>query len=190
MSNTRRSRAEETSTVNFRLLPITSDRSPKSQKLLKMTILCHTANRVEAYKFQTGLMQLQLPTIRPSKQPPRCICGVGVVSCTRNAGKGQYNIDTDILQLQVGGRRGTSSLQLSRLLARRGRDAKEKVTESAQDYIGKGVLFQPHRPRTARAGAAQQHTATIGASSAPRINCLRIRSSLGLCKDNELPGVS
>jgi hypothetical protein len=72
-------------------------------------------------------------------------------------GKGQYSIDTDMLQLQVDGRRGTSSLQLSRLQAGQGKDAKEKVAESAQDYIGKGVLFQPHHPRTTlRGGATQQ----------------------------------
>jgi hypothetical protein len=55
--------------------------------------------------------------------------------------KGKCSIDTDMLQLQVGGRRGTSSLQLSRLQPRQGRDAEEKVAGSAQDYNGKGVLF-------------------------------------------------
>jgi hypothetical protein len=34
-------------------------------------------------------------------------------------------------------------------------------------YNGKGVLFQPHHPRTIlRGGAAQQHTATTAASAA------------------------
>jgi hypothetical protein len=55
--------------------------------------------------------------------------------------KGQYSINIIILQLQIGGQRGTSYLQLSRLQAHQGRDAKEKVSESAQDYNGKGVLF-------------------------------------------------
>jgi hypothetical protein len=59
--------------------------------------------------------------------------------------------------------------------------------ESAQDYIGKGVLLQPHRPRTVR---ERRRAATIAALSASRINFLRIRSSLGLCKDDELLGVS
>jgi hypothetical protein len=30
--------------------------------------------------------------------------------------------------------------------ARHGRDAKEKVAESTQDYNGKDVLFEPHHP--------------------------------------------
>jgi hypothetical protein len=40
-----------------------------------------------------------------------------------------------------------SSLQLLKLQAHQGRDVKKKVTESAQDYNGKGVLLQPHQPR-------------------------------------------
>jgi hypothetical protein len=48
--------------------------------------------------------------------------------------KGQYDINTNMLQLQVGGRRGTSFLQLSRLQAHQGRHVKEKVAERAKDY--------------------------------------------------------
>jgi hypothetical protein len=75
--------------------------------------------------------------------------------------KGQYGISTYMLQLQVGGQRGTSSLQLSRLQVCQGRDEKEKVAESTQNYDGKGVLFEPHYPRTILySGAAHQHTGT------------------------------
>jgi hypothetical protein len=48
-------------------------------------------------------------------------------------GARQYNIDTYVLQLQVGGRKETSSLQLSTLKAQQGREAKEKVAEIDQD---------------------------------------------------------
>jgi hypothetical protein len=69
-------------------------------------------------------------------------------------GKGQYSIVADMLQLQVGGRRGTSSLQLSRLQARQGRNAKKNVAEIVQDY-------NPHLSRTIlRCGANQQQAAT------------------------------
>jgi hypothetical protein len=47
--------------------------------------------------------------------------------------KGQYGIDANMLQLQVGGRRGTTSHPPSRLEARQERDAKEKFTEGSQD---------------------------------------------------------
>jgi hypothetical protein len=78
---------------------------------------------------------------------------------------------------QVGGRRGTSSLQLSRLRARQGQDAKEKAAESAQGYNGKGALFQPHLPRTIlRGGATKQHTATTAASTA--LSCTGLLHSL------------
>jgi hypothetical protein len=74
-------------------------------------------------------------------------------------GKGQYSIDIDMLQLQIGGWRGTSSLQVSSLQSLQGRDAKEKVTESTQDYNRKGILFQPHHPRAIlHGGATQQHS--------------------------------
>jgi hypothetical protein len=88
-------------------------------------------------------------------------CGVGHLHKKKMAGKRQQSIDTYMLQLQVGGRTGTSFLQLSRLQECQGTDAKEKVAEDAQDYNGEGVLFQPYQSRTTlRDGATQQHTAT------------------------------
>jgi hypothetical protein len=88
--------------------------------------------------------------------------------------KGQHNIDTDMLQLQGVGRRGTSSLQLLKLLARRRRDTKEKVAESAHAFRGMGVLFQSHHPRIILRSSTQQQppsvaqacTATVGGMSA------------------------
>jgi hypothetical protein len=47
---------------------------------------------------------------------------------------GHNSIETDMLLLQIGGQRGTSSHQLSRLQARPKRDAKEKAADNAQDY--------------------------------------------------------
>jgi hypothetical protein len=71
------------------------------------------------------------------------------------------------------------SLQLSRLKARQGRDAKEKVVERAQDYNGKGVLFQPHHPKTVlRGGAMQQHKARAVVSAALICTGLLRRSGL------------
>jgi hypothetical protein len=71
-----------------------------------------------------------------------------------------------MLQPQVWRPGGTPSLQLSRLQAHQGRDAKEKVAVSAEVYKVKDVLFQPRHPRTIlRGGATQQHTATAVASS-------------------------
>jgi hypothetical protein len=119
--------------------------------------------------------------IWPCKHFP-IVCGVGAVTCTRNAQKRAYVIDTDMLQLQVGGRRGTSSLQLSMLQACQGRDAKEKFAESTQDYSGKGVFFQPHHPRTILHGSAtQQHTATVAASVAFSWRGLRRHSGRNEC---------
>jgi hypothetical protein len=56
-----------------------------------------------------------------------------------------------------GGWRGISSfhLRISRLQPCQEQDAKGKVTESTQDHIGKGFLFQPHHSWTVfRTGAA------------------------------------
>jgi hypothetical protein len=112
---------------------------------------------------------LQLPTIRPCLGSEQATSPFSVVWGQSHAhgmpGKGQYSINTNMLQLQVGGQRGTSSPQESRLQAHRGRDMKKKVAESAQNYNRKGVLFQPHHSRTIfRCDATQQHTATAAAS--------------------------
>jgi hypothetical protein len=87
-----------------------------------------------------------------------------------------------MLQLQVGGRRGTSSIQLSRLQPRPGRDAKEKVAESAQDYIGKGDSFQPRHSWTVLSGdAVQQYISAAAASSVPGCTGLPHHSGRNEC---------
>jgi hypothetical protein len=65
MTTTRRSATEGLTTVNLPLFLITLPRTPKSQDIFQIRSLCHIAIRVEAYKAQTGLTQLQLPEIRP-----------------------------------------------------------------------------------------------------------------------------
>jgi hypothetical protein len=88
-------------------------------------------------------------------------------------GKRQYGIDTDMLQLQVGGRRGTSSLKILKLQTCLGRDVKEEVAESAQDYNGKRALFQPHNLRAIlRGSATQKRIATAAVSGAPQLHRL------------------
>jgi hypothetical protein len=59
-------------------------------------------------------------------------------------GKGQCSIDTDMLQLP--------------LQAPQGRNAKEKVTESAQGYIGKDVLATPPLDKLPRRRYAATHS--------------------------------
>jgi hypothetical protein len=99
--------------------------------------------------------------------------------------KEQYSINTDMLQVSVGGRRGTSSLQLSRLQIRHGRDTKEEIAERTQGYNGKGVLFQPHHPRTILRCAMHQHTATAAASVAEEDRIMAItKILLKLMKQN------
>jgi hypothetical protein len=66
-----------------------------------------------------------------------------------------------MLQLQVGGRRETSSLQISRLQARQGREAKQRVEKNVQDCSGNGSL----PVASAQGDATQQHTATAAALS-------------------------
>jgi hypothetical protein len=87
-----------------------------------------------------------------------------------------------MLQAQVGGGRGTSSLQLPRLQPRQGQDPKEKVAENAQGCIGKGVYFHPHHPWTVLCGGtAQQHTATAAALSIPTCTGLPCHSGRNEC---------
>jgi hypothetical protein len=142
-----RSPAQGTTTINITLFLITLPRASKSHDVFKLANFCHIANRLEAYNTQTALTQCcncqQFGHIwGNSKQPPRCMWWGGV-TCIRSARKGQYSVDTDMPPQKVGGRRGTSSLQLSRLQARQGQDAKEKAAESVQDYKGR-VLSSSH----------------------------------------------
>jgi hypothetical protein len=68
------------------------------------------------------------------------------------------------------------------LKACQGRDVKEKIAESAQDYNGKGVLFQPHHPRTIlRGGAMQQHKTAAAAASASAALSLFCHSGRNEC---------
>jgi hypothetical protein len=65
MSTTHQSPAEGTIPINIILFLITIPRTSKFREIFKFTSLCHIAIRVEAYKAQIGLTELQLPTIRP-----------------------------------------------------------------------------------------------------------------------------
>jgi hypothetical protein len=53
--------------------------------------------------------------------------------------KGKRCVHSKMLQLQVAGRRETTSRQLSGLQAREGGAAEEEITESSQNHNGKGV---------------------------------------------------
>jgi hypothetical protein len=83
MSAASRSPAEWTSTVILPLFLITIPRMSKSQEIVKLASLCHTAIRVESYKPQTGLTQSYNcqkfgHVWAIYKQPPRCVwCGGG-----------------------------------------------------------------------------------------------------------------
>jgi hypothetical protein len=56
-TTTRRTPPEGSPTIHLPLFLITLPRTPKSQELFRLTNLCHTAIRVEAYKAQNGLTQ-------------------------------------------------------------------------------------------------------------------------------------
>jgi hypothetical protein len=86
------------------------------------------------------------------------------------------------MPLKVGERRGTSFLQISRLQARQERDAAEKVAESAKDFNWKGIIFQPHHPRTTLSlGATKQNIATTAASAALSCTGLPLPRGRNVC---------
>jgi hypothetical protein len=71
-----------------------------------------------------------------------------------------------MLQLNVGGRQETTSIQLSWLQARPGRSPQKKGTENTKEHNGKGVLFNIHQARSVlRGGSAEQRRATAAGSS-------------------------
>jgi hypothetical protein len=142
--------------------------------------LCHAAIRVKAYKAQCYICQQFGHALVNCKQP-LAVCGVGASPVQGMLGKGQCRIDTNMLQLQVGGCRGTSSFQLLRLQAHQGRDAKEKVAESTQDFFSShttpGLPFaavqcsnttQEQQPQPT--SVAQAWPATVGEMNAPSLD--------------------
>jgi hypothetical protein len=61
------------------------------------------------------------------------VCGAwGRSSAQRMSGEEQYSMDSDMLQLQVGGRRDTSSLQLSRFQVCQGRGCERESRRERQ----------------------------------------------------------
>jgi hypothetical protein len=91
MSTTRRSHAEGTSTVNLSIFLITLPRTSKVPGDIHINKPLPYVIRAEAYKSQTGLMQcyklqkFAMSGLTESTLP--VICGVGAVTCTRNAHK-------------------------------------------------------------------------------------------------------
>jgi hypothetical protein len=83
MSASRRSTSEGSVPQNLPLFLITLPRTEKSQEIFRLTALCHTAIRVEAYRAQSGLTQCnncqQFGHVWANcRQPPRCLwCGGG-----------------------------------------------------------------------------------------------------------------
>jgi hypothetical protein len=97
------------------------------------------------------------------KQPPFCVwCGGSHLHKEWS----EKTIQHRYRHAATSGWKGNSSLQLPRLQARQGKDAKEEVADSAQDYNGKDVLFQPHHLTTILRGiATQQHTAAAASDA-------------------------
>jgi hypothetical protein len=94
------------------------------------------------------------------------VCGAGAVTCSRSARKRAKQHRYRHPATASWWTERNLIPQTIEAAATPGRDAKEKVAESARDYIGRCVLFQLHRPWTVpRGGATQQH-ATAAASSA------------------------
>jgi hypothetical protein len=117
MSTTHGSLTEET-TVHISLFLITLPRTSKSHQILKLRSLNNIEIRVEAYKAQTSLTQCYNcgHIWANCKQPPHSTNVMWERPPAQGMpGNGQYSIDTDMLHLQVGGRRGTSSFHMSRL---------------------------------------------------------------------------
>jgi hypothetical protein len=101
----------------------------------------------------SGLTASNLPVVH----------GVGAVSCTRNARRGQYSIDTLMLLLQVGGRRGTLSLQLSRHAKEERR--KRKLQRAPKTTIGR--VFSSSHTTPGLSSAAVLHNNTQQAQPQP-----------------------
>jgi hypothetical protein len=128
----RRSPTEGATTVTIPLLVLALPRASESQEMyLDWEAFAILQSRYS--RTNISFVSRNVTTARYSDISPRWMqCGGG--QHTQGvSGKQQWRTDIDIPQLQVGGRVETSSLPLSRLQARQGRNAKQKVAESDQD---------------------------------------------------------
>jgi hypothetical protein len=75
------------------------------------------------------------------------LCGVGAVTCTRNAGKGAIQHRYRHAATASWWTERKHIPPTAEAAATPRKRIEEKVAESAQDYNGKGVLFRPHHPR-------------------------------------------
>jgi hypothetical protein len=172
MSTNCRSPAEGTTTAYILLFVITLPRTSKPHEIFNLARVCRIAIRIETYMDKTGLAQCynckKFGYVWANcKQPSLCMWCVGGHLHKECPEKEKYSIDGDMLPLKVGGRRGTSSLRLSRLQARQGSAAKDKAAESAQDYKGR-VFSSSHTTPGLQVSfaAVLRSNTTIAAASA------------------------
>jgi hypothetical protein len=172
MSNTRRSTSEGTLSKNLPLFLISLPRTAKSQKIFRLTDLCHIAIRVETYRAQNGLTQChncqQFGHVWANcKQPPRCLwCGGGHLH--KECPEIENATSTPACcncRLAEGGNPIPPILGLQ---TREGGAAEEEIAGNTQNYNGEGVLLQPYYVRCLlRGGAPRQYSATKTTADAP-----------------------
>jgi hypothetical protein len=183
MPNTRPSPAEGTTTVNIPLFLTSLPRTSKSHEIFKLMRLCHIAVRVETYKAKTGLTQCyncqnsaMSGLIADSL---RVVCGVEAVTCTRNTQKRvMRSLYRPAANASWWRERNLIPPTTEAAAMPRKRCKRERVAESAQEYNGMDVLFQPQPTRAVlRDGATQKHKATAAASAA--LSCTGLRRHSG-----------
>lgn len=133
MHTTRPLNDEGTNTANLFLFIIILTSASKSQKIFKLTSLCHIAIRIEDFKAQTFLKHCyscqQLDHVWVNCKQPLSWMVCGAITVTRNSRERALHHGSGMTQ--VGRWRGTPSLQLSRLKTHEGRDADSHTAPKA-----------------------------------------------------------
>jgi hypothetical protein len=137
----------------------------KSQEMLKLTSFCHNAVRVEVYKAQTGFTHCyncqKSGHVRANCFNLPVVCGADGSPSQGLPGKGQCSIDTNMLPLQVGGRRGSSAFSAIEAAVMPGMRCEVGSRREHPGLTWKVVVFQPHHPWTVfRGGPVQQHSSS------------------------------
>jgi hypothetical protein len=185
MTTTCRSPTEGASTKTLPLFLITLTRTAKSQKIIKLSNLCHISVRMEAYRAQTGLAQChncqQFGHVWVNcRQPPRCLwCGGGHLhkECPK---KGNSSSTPACCNCNLAEGR-MPILPTTGAAATPRRSCKNGRCRGHQN-LQRGVLFHPHHTRCLlRGGVPRQERESATTRSTSGDGSSQRSTTEGLC---------
>jgi hypothetical protein len=166
MTVTRRLPPEEYKIINLPMFLVTLPRTVKSQEIFRLSSLCHTAIRVDAYRSQNALTQChncqQYGHVWQTASSLPAACGAEAVTYTTCAPRKEIHLP---LQHAATGGWRKEKTPFPQIIGAADMRRRCRKRSGIQDYNGEGVLFKIHHSRhILRGGAPRQDRGTAAAS--------------------------